>query len=236
MAEGAVRFPESGRLMPKAAQSRLESICAGSFSLLKCRVECRSFNVCIKGLPVSFCGAGRSMALNSWAPIHAGNANSTVNTIRMYFLRLIFIVHLESFLLNIQFHSEPHYQCGIHELVGGIDNLKIGCDMKPGGSGDIIVKFHSLLIIQYKEIIRQFVADGGKIISQAQGVFRAIRNDAGGAQAKAVKPFKGIGGLIRIPQSEKIPDTLFRFGFLEIPELVIIKIDTPGFIFSRFQK
>src|ERR1700690_748377 len=63
MAEGAVRLP-SGRLMPKAAQRRLE-ICWGESSLeSKALAVDRLASASISGIPPVFCGAGRSM---DWA-------------------------------------------------------------------------------------------------------------------------------------------------------------------------
>src|SRR5512144_2181257 len=55
-AEGAVRFPESGRFIPNAAHRRLESTWRGSFSVLNEREEPLSFKTCMSGLPPSTCG------------------------------------------------------------------------------------------------------------------------------------------------------------------------------------
>src|ERR1039457_3578710 len=59
-ADGAVRLP-SGRLTPKADQSRLE-ICCGERSLVaKARAVDRFASASINGIPPVFCGAGSSM-------------------------------------------------------------------------------------------------------------------------------------------------------------------------------
>src|SRR5208282_2765745 len=59
LAEGAVRLP-SGRLIPKAAQRRLES-CRGESSLeSKALAVDRFASASIRGMPPVFCGAGRS--------------------------------------------------------------------------------------------------------------------------------------------------------------------------------
>jgi hypothetical protein len=57
IAEGAVRFPESGRLTPKAAQSKFESVWGGNFSEPNSREDFLSFNTCIKGFPPSVRGS-----------------------------------------------------------------------------------------------------------------------------------------------------------------------------------
>jgi hypothetical protein len=67
MAEGAVRCPFSGRLMPNAAQRRLESICEDSFSELNERDVLRSLRVCMSGRPPVVCGGESDTGLSESA-------------------------------------------------------------------------------------------------------------------------------------------------------------------------
>src|ERR1017187_5354571 len=70
MAEGAVRRP-SGRLIPKAAQSKFESVCGESVPEPNSRVDLRSLRTCIRGRPPSVCGGG------SWRGLSACAAETT---------------------------------------------------------------------------------------------------------------------------------------------------------------
>ena len=60
LADGAVRRPSS-RFTPHAAQSRFDRTWGGSFSVLNSRLDCRALRTCIKGLPPSVCGGGRTI-------------------------------------------------------------------------------------------------------------------------------------------------------------------------------
>jgi hypothetical protein len=52
LAEGAVRLPDSGRLIPDAAQSIFERMFTGNGFELNSREELLFAKSCIKGLPV----------------------------------------------------------------------------------------------------------------------------------------------------------------------------------------
>src|ERR1035438_2555755 len=79
LAEGAVRLP-LGRLMPKAAQRRLES-CRGESSLeSKALAVDRLASASISGMPPVFCGTGRSMDCARRLP--AMNAAAKIDNVR----------------------------------------------------------------------------------------------------------------------------------------------------------
>ncbi len=80
IAEGAVRFPESVRFTPKAAQSRFERTWMGSFSLPNEREELLSFKTCIKGLPLSTCGFKSWIGLSSSEKLKVAQINEIENT------------------------------------------------------------------------------------------------------------------------------------------------------------
>jgi hypothetical protein len=65
--DGAVRLPDSGRLIPHAAQRRSERTWMGMVSLLKDLDELLSLRTCIRGLPPSVRGGGSFIILSSWA-------------------------------------------------------------------------------------------------------------------------------------------------------------------------
>jgi hypothetical protein len=66
MADGAVRRP-SGRLMPKAAQSKFESVCCESVPEPNSRVDLRSLRTSIRGRPPIVCGSGSWTGLSACA-------------------------------------------------------------------------------------------------------------------------------------------------------------------------
>src|SRR5208337_529804 len=66
MAEGAVRRP-SGRLIPKAAQSKFESVCSESVPEPNSRVDLRSLRTSIRGRPPLVCGDGSWIGLSACA-------------------------------------------------------------------------------------------------------------------------------------------------------------------------
>src|SRR5258708_680289 len=67
IAEGAVRCPESGRLIPKPAQSRLARACSDNLSGLNSRVVRRCWRHSISGLPPFVWAGGKTMAGSSSA-------------------------------------------------------------------------------------------------------------------------------------------------------------------------
>src|SRR5512140_1163829 len=64
IAEGAVRRP-SARLIPKAAQSKFESVCGESVSEPNSRVDLRSFRTSIRGRPTVVCAGGSWTAFSA---------------------------------------------------------------------------------------------------------------------------------------------------------------------------
>ena len=64
-----MRRPESGRLIPQAAQRRLDRTCSGSLSGANSRAVFLCCRTCIKGLPPSVCGLGSLTIFSPWAKL-----------------------------------------------------------------------------------------------------------------------------------------------------------------------
>src|ERR1035438_431218 len=80
MADGAVLFLMSLRLIPQAAHKRFDMTWSGSFLLLNSLEVCLFFRAFIRGTPPSVCGAGKGMVIWTCADISRVRLNPA-NTI-----------------------------------------------------------------------------------------------------------------------------------------------------------
>src|SRR5579859_28148 len=146
IAEGAVRRP-SGRLIPKAAQSKFDSVCGESVLEPNSRVDLRSLRISIRGRPPVVCGGGSWTGLSACAAeipqrqivisrslnrkgdlCFMGTSCGDVRRrgIRLSAHGLMVCSHLALFLSSLDLRPSRSLGCGNSSSCGGLHRFLLG--------------------------------------------------------------------------------------------------------------